>query len=100
VTAPTLGAILVQSAVPFRRAQGSSLDPSTTVAFEGNKPPSHSQGLSAKMGLDATKPLQSSEHVFTRVRIPGERDVDLTAAIVATGSDALAGTSLANEHAR
>jgi 2,5-furandicarboxylate decarboxylase 1 len=39
------------------------------------------------MGLDATKPLESAEHVFTRVRIPGEREVDLAAAIdpAATG---------------
>lgn len=71
-------------------AQGSPLDPSTTVRFaqsHGGKPPPHLQGLSAKMGLDATKPLESAEHVFTRVRIPGEREVDLAAAIdpAATG---------------
>ena len=46
------------------------------------------------MGLDATKPIRSSEHVFTRVRIPGESEVDLAAAITATGTAALAGTSL------
>ncbi|MGH6609656.1 MAG: UbiD family decarboxylase, partial [Burkholderiaceae bacterium] len=75
-------------------AQGSALDPSTTVGFKDNKPPPHQQGISAKMGLDATKPLQSSEHVFTRVRIPGESEVDVAAAVVATGHAALAGTSL------
>lgn len=65
-------------------AQGSPLDPSTTVSFahsHGGKPPLHLQGLSAKMGLDATKPLESAEHVFTRVRIPGEREVDLAAVL-------------------
>lgn len=75
-------------------AQGSALDPSTSVAFAGNKPPLEWQGFGAKMGLDATKPIRSSEHVFTRVRIPGEREVDLAAAITATGAAALAGTSL------
>ncbi len=76
-------------------AQGSALDPSTTVAFEGNKPPEHMQGIGAKMGLDATKPLASSEHVFTRVRIPGENEVDLAAVVAATGAAALEGTPLA-----
>ncbi len=55
-------------------AQGSMLDPSTTV----NAPPGlENQGISAKMGLDATKPLAYEGHVFTRVRIPGEDQVDL-----------------------
>ena len=65
-------------------AQGSPLDPSTTVRFthsHGGKPPPHLQGMSAKMGLDATKPLESAEHVFTRVRIPGEHEVDLATAL-------------------
>jgi 2,5-furandicarboxylate decarboxylase 1 len=75
-------------------AQGSALDPSTTVRFPGNKPPVEWQGYGAKMGLDATKPLSSSEHVFTRVRIPGERDVDLSKTIAATGPAALVGTPL------
>ena len=75
-------------------AQGSALDPSTTVGFEDNKPPVPLQGFSAKMGLDATKPLSSSAHVFTRVRIPGEREVDLDAVVVARGNDAVAGTPL------
>lgn len=75
-------------------AQGSPLDPSTTVPFADNKPPTHLQGMSAKMGLDATKPLASSAHVFTRVHIPGEREIDLAAVIVATGSAAVSGTPL------
>lgn len=72
--------------------QGSALDPSTTVGFPGNKPPLEWQGYGAKMGLDATKPLSTHEHVFTRVRIPGEREVDLATAVAASGVAALAGT--------
>jgi 2,5-furandicarboxylate decarboxylase 1 len=75
-------------------AQGSALDPSTTVGFAGNKPSPEWQGYGAKMGLDATKPLASAEHVFTRVRIPGEREVDLAHAVAATGTAALVGTPL------
>lgn len=55
-------------------AQGSILDPSTTVYAP---PGQQDQGISAKMGLDATRPLAYEGHVFTRVRIPGEADVDL-----------------------
>lgn len=80
-------------------AQGSALDPSTTVGFPDNKPPTAMQGFSAKMGLDATKPLTSSEHVFTRVRIPGEQELDLDAVIRATGAAALDGTPLAEKAA-
>lgn len=68
-------------------AQGSVLDPSTTVDHhvverlaeidELSVPASHWQGLSAKMGLDATRPVVYREHVFTKVRIPGEDEVDL-----------------------
>ncbi len=67
-------------------AQGSVLDPSTTVGTEtanGEPPPAHLQGISAKMGLDATKPVAYHEHVFTKVRIPGEDEIDLDAEIVA-----------------
>jgi 2,5-furandicarboxylate decarboxylase 1 len=67
-------------------AQGSVLDPSTTVgsgADNGEPPPAHLQGISAKMGLDATKPVAYHEHVFTKVRIPGEDQIDLDAEIVA-----------------
>lgn len=53
-------------------AQGSILDPSTTVAYGDAEIPPHLQGISAKMGLDATRPLQYHGHVFTKVRIPGE----------------------------
>jgi 2,5-furandicarboxylate decarboxylase 1 len=66
-------------------AQGSVLDPSTTVGTEaatGEPPPAHMQGISAKMGLDATKPVVYHEHVFTKVRIPGEDQIDLAAEIV------------------
>ena len=51
-------------------AQGSPLDPSTTL--DGR-----TDGTSAKMGLDATRPLQYEGHTFTRVRVPGEESVDL-----------------------
>lgn len=75
-------------------AQGSALDPSTTVGFPGNKPPLEWQGYGAKMGLDATKPLTSDEHVFTRVRVPGELEVDLAQVIAASGAAAIAGSPL------
>jgi 2,5-furandicarboxylate decarboxylase 1 len=67
-------------------AQGSVLDPSTTVGKEtvnGEPPPMHMQGISAKMGLDATKPVSYHEHVFTKVRVPGEDKIDLSREIVA-----------------
>jgi len=62
-------------------AQGSVLDPSTTVAggwatSEEPAPP-HLQGIGAKMGLDATRPVAYRGHVFTRVRIPGEDEIDI-----------------------
>lgn len=61
-------------------AQGSVLDPSTTVAdgsYARDEPsPPHLQGISAKMGLDATRPVSYRGHVFTKVRIPGELDFD------------------------
>lgn len=62
-------------------AQGSVLDPSTTVG-KGDPIPIHEQGVSAKMGLDATKPVSYSGHVFTKVRIPGEESVDLARTVV------------------
>jgi 2,5-furandicarboxylate decarboxylase 1 len=77
-------------------AQGSALDPSTTLGHPDNKPPIALQGFSAKMGLDATKPMASEGHVFTRVRIPGEREVDLDAVVAASGPDSLKGTPLAD----
>ena len=54
--------------------QGSPLDPSTTL--DG-----HLDGRSAKMGLDATRPLSYPGHTFTRVRVPGEEKVDLALCI-------------------
>lgn len=59
-------------------ALGSQLDPSTTVnEFMGDD----FQGISAKMGLDATRPLHYEGFVFTRVRIPGEDQVDLSSSL-------------------
>src|SRR6266545_884508 len=46
-------------------SQGSKLDPSTR------------NGVGAKMGLDATKPLAAGEMVFKRIRVPGEEAVDV-----------------------
>ena len=46
-------------------SQGSKLDPSTR------------DGVGAKMGLDATKPLDADEMKFKRIRVPGEEDVRL-----------------------
>lgn len=53
-------------------SQGSLLDPST-----------QNGGIGGKWGLDATKPLRYEGHAFTRIRIPGEENVDLTRDIVA-----------------
>ena len=55
-------------------AQGSPLDPSTTLT-------GRLDGTSAKMGLDATRPLTYAGHTFTRVRIPGEENIDLAKVI-------------------
>ncbi len=65
-------------------AQGSVLDPSTTVGMEtdnGEPVPQHLQGISAKMGIDATKPVSYHGHVFTKVRIPSEDEIDLNVEI-------------------
>ncbi|WP_174363662.1 UbiD family decarboxylase [uncultured Caballeronia sp.] len=69
-------------------AQGSPLDPSTTVG-QPDDAPSHLQGISTKMGLDATRPVVYVGHVFTRVRIPGHDAVDLETLVAAdnTGFD-------------
>ena len=64
--------------------QGSVLDPSTTVGLPVDKDgiiPSQFQGMSSKMGLDATKPLTYEGHVFTKVKIPGEDAVNLDAVL-------------------
>lgn len=56
-------------------SQGSKLDPSTR------------NGVGAKMGMDATKPLDADEMKFKRIRVPGEDTVDL-AKVVAPGPSA------------
>jgi len=69
-------------------AQGSVLDPSTTTAYSGEAGhiPAHLQGISAKMGMDATRPVKYDGYVFTKVRIPGSDEVDLSA-VLAEGVD-------------
>jgi 2,5-furandicarboxylate decarboxylase 1 len=62
-------------------AQGSKLDPSTD------------DGVGAKMGLDATVPLAADPMTFTRIGVPGAREVDLDATVSAappTWRDAIA----------
>lgn len=69
-------------------AQGSVLDPSTTVnnsSSDGGAIPIHAQGISAKMGLDATKPISYKDHTFTKVRIPGEDTLNLEDEIQSCG---------------
>lgn len=56
-------------------AQGSKLDPSSRA------------GVSAKMGLDATRPLDAEPMKFTRIRVPGEDAVDLARVVASTGPD-------------
>ena len=60
--------------VVISHAQGSKLDPSGR------------EGVGAKMGLDATVPLDAPPMKFTRIRVPGEAEVDLDA-VLASGSD-------------
>ncbi|GJE44573.1 UbiD family decarboxylase [Methylobacterium soli] len=55
--------------VVVANAQGSKLDPSTR------------DGVGAKMGLDATAPLDAPPMKFTRIRVPGEAEVDLGAVL-------------------
>ena len=52
-----------QDLVIVPNSQGSKLDPSTR------------DGVGAKMGLDATKPLDAPEMKFTRIRVPGEEAI-------------------------
>jgi 2,5-furandicarboxylate decarboxylase 1 len=57
-------------------AQGSRLDPTTI------------DGVGAKMGIDATTPLDAPPMRYKRIRIPGEDDVDLDRVVAAVpGSD-------------
>jgi 2,5-furandicarboxylate decarboxylase 1 len=50
-------------------AQGSKLDPSSR------------NGVSAKMGFDATVPLDAPPLKYKRIRVPGEEAVDLAKVI-------------------
>ena len=50
-------------------SQGSKLDPSTE------------DGVGAKMGRDATIPVNAPEMKFKRIRVPGEEEIDLDAVI-------------------
>ena len=59
--------------VVIPESQGSKLDPSTR------------NGVGAKMGLDATKPLSAGEMVFKRIRVPGEENVDVAALLAGSG---------------
>jgi 2,5-furandicarboxylate decarboxylase 1 len=59
-------------------AQGSKLDPSSDA------------GISAKMGLDATKPVEAEPMVFKRIHVRGEEDVDLETALQKDSRSALA----------
>ena len=69
-----------QDLVFIHDMQGSILDPSTTVGLpvdENGTIPARYQGMGSKVGFDATKPLVYEGHVFTKVKIPGEEEVDL-----------------------
>jgi 2,5-furandicarboxylate decarboxylase 1 len=59
--------------VVVSEAQGSKLDPSSR------------DGVSAKMGFDATVPLNSPAMKFKRIAVPGEDRVDLASAIDPAG---------------
>lgn len=56
--------------VVIASSQCSKLDPSTAC------------GVGAKMGLDATIPLDAPEMKFKRIRVPGETELDLAKVIV------------------
>jgi 2,5-furandicarboxylate decarboxylase 1 len=60
-------------------AQGSKLDPSS----DG--------GISAKMGIDATKPVEAEPLVFKRIHVRGQEDVNLEQALQENPRAALAG---------
>jgi 2,5-furandicarboxylate decarboxylase 1 len=61
--------------VVISESQGSKLDPSTR------------EGVGAKMGLDATKPLGAPEMKFKRIRVPGEESLDLSRVLSPQGND-------------
>jgi len=56
-------------------SQGSKLDPSAR------------DGVGAKMGLDATKPLAAREMKFKRIRVPGEERVDVARVVGRGGTN-------------
>jgi 2,5-furandicarboxylate decarboxylase 1 len=60
--------------IVIQESQGSKLDPSAR------------NGVGAKMGLDATKPLAVDEMKFKRIRVPGEDQVDLARVVAAAPS--------------
>ncbi len=43
--------------------------------------PTSRNGIGAKLGLDATKPLAAEPSTFTRIRIPGKDELDLAAVL-------------------
>ena len=63
-------------------SQNSKLDPTTD------------DGVGAKMGIDATKPLSAPEMTFKRIRVPGEETVDVADTIKRAGSDWRAALSI------
>ena len=56
-------------------SQGSKLDPSNR------------DGVGAKMGIDATKPLAADEMTFKRIRVPGEETIDVAETIKRGGGN-------------
>lgn len=58
-------------------AQGSRLDPSAA------------NGISAKLGFDATVPLSKEASAFKRIHVPGEESVDLAAVLQADPKETL-----------
>jgi len=56
-------------------SQGSRLDPSNR------------DGVGAKMGLDATKPLAATEMHYKRIRVPGEETIDVADVLKRSGTD-------------
>ena len=65
-------------------AQGSKLDPSGR------------DGVGAKMGLDATIPVDAPPMKFMRIRVPGQAEVDL-AAVIEPGADWRAAAAVPND---
>jgi len=61
-------------------AQGSKLDPSSK------------EGVSAKMGIDATKPVEAELMKFKRIHVKGLEDVDLASVLERDSNAAFART--------